>query len=181
MMNKPLNYVCSTVSDSHKTVYSLIPDKIKNSLNGAVLHTIGRLDADSTGLLLFTTNGRLSNYFTNPAYHVEKTYLVGLKNAASTEEQFLYKNAFSTGITLPEYKHGSAFTTKPAEIQFTDEKNCIILISEGKFRQIRRMIYALGNEVTALKRIKMGGIAMPDDLSEGEFVEIGRESFAECV
>ena len=180
LMNKPLGFVCSTVSDSHKTVFSLLPDELK-TCGGFTLHTIGRLDSDSSGLLLFTTNGRLSNFLTRPESHLKKKYFIELKNPVSEKDMAAYKNAFSAGINLPEYKHGKAFTTKPAEIEFTGKKNCCVIISEGKFRQIRRMFFQLNNEVTILKRIRIGNLLLPENLKEGEFIILSSEEIKKSL
>ena len=86
VMNKPSGYVCSSVSDSHKTVYSLLPLEYEELLfakRGERIHTVGRLDCDTSGLLIFTTDGEFSNLLTRPESHVSKTYLVTLRDSVS--------------------------------------------------------------------------------------------------
>lgn len=199
MMNKPETFVCSTESSRSKTVYSLIPEEYKRLAEKFCLgkiHSVGRLDADSCGLLLFTTNGRFSNFISSPEGKVEKTYQVRLLNKVSKAEQEEYKKAFFEGISLPELKHGKAFTTQSAVLEFSNARsasteaadctvdcpvdcttNCTVTLSEGKFRQIRRMFSALGNEVVLLKRIKCGPLALPEDLKEGECRTFDRAIF----
>ena len=225
MMNKPESFVCSTESSRSKTIYSLIPEEYKRlaeKFRLGKIHSVGRLDADSCGLLLFTTNGRFSNFISSPEGKVEKTYQVRLLNKVSKTEQEEYKKAFFEGISLPELKHGKAFTTQSAVLEFSNAgsavrvnkgdsnrgsagiensrgsnewsasteatdctsdctvdctTNCTVTLSEGKFRQIRRMFSALGNEVVLLKRIKCDPLALPEDLKEGECRTFDRAIF----
>ena len=86
VMNKPSGYVCSAVSDSHKTVYSLLPLEYEELLfakRGERIHTVGRLDCDTSGLLIITNDGEFSNLLTRPESHVSKTYLVTLRDSVS--------------------------------------------------------------------------------------------------
>lgn len=183
ILNKPLGFVCSNASDSHKTVYDLIPERFKkideeyaeNYVKGCVLHSVGRLDSDSCGLLVLTTNGKFSNFLTSPENKIEKTYEIRLAENISEENRRIYRNAFENGIELFPQKHGKAFRTKPASLIFKSGNECEVRISEGKFRQIRRMFEALGNEVVFLKRTSIGSLKMPDDLKEGEVQEIARK------
>lgn len=176
-MNKPAGYVCSAVSDSHKTVYELLSpelqDKVQNAKRGQRLHTIGRLDCDTSGLLLFTNDGFFSHKITAPENHILKVYEVELKNPVTEEEQIEYQKKVKNGITLPPEKKFGEQKTLPMKINFLSEKNCTIEISEGKFHQVRRTFTALGNEVTKLKRIKIGNQSLPENLEEGIYkVEI---------
>lgn len=173
IMNKPAGYVCSAVSDSHKTVYELLSpelqDKVQNAKRGQRLHTIGRLDCDTSGLLLFTNDGFFSHKISAPENHILKVYEVELKNPVTEEEQIEYQKKVKNGITLlPEKKFGEQ-KTLPMKINFISAKNCTIEISEGKFHQVRRTFTALGNEVTKLKRIKIGNQSLPENLEEGNY------------
>ena len=89
LMNKKSGFVCSTVSDRRQTVYEAFPEDILTDENGAKLHSVGRLDADTEGLLLFTNDGKLSDFLTRPQNKIEKTYLVGLKNPVSPHQSSL--------------------------------------------------------------------------------------------
>lgn len=183
LLNKPLGFVCSNASDSHKTVYGLIPERFKkideedaeDYVKGCAIHSAGRLDSDSSGLLILTTNGSFSNLLTRPENKIEKTYEVHLKENISEENRRIYINAFENGIELAAHKHGEAFRTKPASLIFKSGNECEVRISEGKFRQIRRMFSALGNEVVFLKRTSIGSLKLPEDLKEGEIREVSRE------
>ena len=176
IMNKPKGYVCSAVSDSHKTVYQLLPAQmqilVKGAKRGHRLHTVGRLDADTTGLLLFTTDGKFSHYLTSPDSNIEKTYEVTLKYKVSQDQQQLYINKAASGLILPAEKKSPAEKCSPENIVFIEENRCFITISEGKFHQVRRTFLALNNEVTELKRISIGTLKLPEDLEEGDFREM---------
>lgn len=197
MMNKPAGYVCSAASDSHKTVYELLPpelqDLVKNAKRGHRLHTIGRLDADTTGLLLFTTDGKFSHKIATgtpepapavpvPALAVPepvegpcknllitKTYLANLKNPVNKELQKEYISKAAAGLILPPEKKAPEQKAAPAELSFINERTCQIKICEGKFHEVRRIFQALGNEVIELKRISIGSLFLPDSLKPGEY------------
>ncbi len=173
MLNKPSGFVCSKKSDSQKTVYDLLPADLVPS-KGLSLHMAGRLDADSEGLLIMTTNGTFSNWITSPDSKVLKKYSVELSSSVSKEKQVFYMENFAHGIFLEEFKHGRAFTTKPACLSFIEDKKCAVLISEGKFRQIRRMFHSLGNEVVFLQRNAIGSLVLPENLAPGNFVMLDR-------
>lgn len=167
ILNKPVYVVCSRVSDSHKTVFDFLPDSVKMHPFYEHLHVAGRLDSDSRGLVLLTTNGKFSAALSKPETHVEKIYEVSLRDSVTPEMQAVYKRKFEEGFEIPPEKKGEAFLSKPAKIFFEDSK-IIVKISEGKFHQVRRMFSALGNLVTDLKRLSIGEIVLPENLPEGE-------------
>ena len=171
MMNKPCGYVCSAVSDSHKTVYELLSPEFQQLVQGAKrgerLHTVGRLDCNTSGLLLFTNDGMFSHKVAATA--VAKTYLSILKNPVSKEQQTYYITRAAQGLMLPPEKKAPEQKAAPSELTFINEKNCRITISEGKFHEVRRIFLALGNEVTALKRIAIGNLELPQDLAPGQY------------
>ena len=172
-MNKPSFTVCSAVSDSHKTIYSLLPKEMQKFVQGAKrgerLHTVGRLDADTEGLIILTNDGFFSNEIAGPLSSVEKTYQVTLKNKVEKEVQEEYKKLAKNGIILPAEKKAPKQLTKPFELEFLNENECLITIKEGKFHQVKRTFLALENEVLYLKRIRIGKLFLPEDLSTGEF------------
>ena len=171
MMNKPKGYVCSAASDSHKTVYELLPQElqylVKNAKRGHRLHTIGRLDADTTGLLLLTTDGLFSHKIT--AEHIEKTYCATLMQEVSPAQQVQYITRASQGLMLPPEKKSPEQPAAPATIKFLSPTTAQITVTEGKFHEVRRLFRALGNEVTELERIAIGKLTLPKDLQSGEF------------
>lgn len=172
-MNKPRGYVCSAVSDSHHTVYELLPSElqelVQNPIRGKRLHSVGRLDADTSGLLLFTTDGFFSNSLTRPDNHVEKIYKITLETPVATELQKNYTAKCSEGFYIPPEKKGEEFICKPSFLNWQDDLHCTLTISEGKFHQVRRMIAELGNEVVELERIKFGDYEL-GDLKPGEIL-----------
>ncbi len=179
MMNKPKGYVCSAASDSHKTVYELLPpelqDLVKNAKRGHRLHTIGRLDADTSGLLLLTTNGKFSHRIAvapstgSGTAGITKTYLATLKNPVNAELQKEYIAKAAAGLTLPPEKKAPEQEAAPAKLHFIKEDTCKITVTEGKFHEVRRIFRALGNEVTALERTAIGAFELPQDFQPGQY------------
>ena len=179
MMNKPKGYVCSAASDSHKTVYELLPPElqnlVKNAKRGHRLHTIGRLDADTTGLLLLTTDGLFSHKI--EAAGMTKTYLATLKNQVSQEQQAQYITRAGLGLILPPEKKAPEQQAAPAQIKFISQNTTQITITEGKFHEVRRIFKALGNEVAELERIAIGPLKLPKDLPYGAYKTFSKDFF----
>ena len=175
LMNKAAGTVCSTVSDRRRTVYEAFPDAVLADGNGARLHSVGRLDADTEGLLLFTNDGKLSNFLTRPESKIEKTYLVVLASPVCTSEQKNYSEKATAGLVLPAEKKAGEQKSGVAKILWRSETECEISLCEGKFHEVKRIFRALGNEVKNLKRIKFAGLALPADLGEGDFRELTAE------
>ena len=179
-MNKPRGYVCSAVSDSHKTVYELLSEDLQKMVQGEKrgnrLHSVGRLDCDTSGLLLLTNDGYFSDYMTRSANQIEKVYEVELRDYVSTEMQIKYENELKKGISLPPEKKSLEQKALPANVKFIFEndnlcsKKCLITVHEGLFHLVRRMFLALGNKVESLKRISMGKYNLPSDLMEGSYL-----------
>ena len=172
-MNKPCGYVCSAVSDSHKTVYELLPGPLQslaqNAKRGHRLHTVGRLDCDTSGLLLFTTDGDFSDYLTRPQNHIEKTYEVILQNPVDEAAQKEYISRAAQGLVLPPDKKAPEQKSSGAQLQFLSPELCHITVHEGKFHEVRRIFTALGNQVKELKRLSMGPFELPEDLAPGQY------------
>ena len=185
IMNKPCGYVCSAVSDSHKTVYELLPPELQALVQGAKrghrLHTIGRLDCDTSGLLLFTTDGQFSHKIAAEegigGLGLTKTYRVLLKNPLSPEEKNEYIVKAAAGLTLPPEKKAPEQKAAPAIIYFPDQTttDCTITIKEGKFHEVRRIFRALGNEVVSLERQAIGSLCLPPNLKPGQWQKTTKE------
>lgn len=158
MLHKPMGVVSATNDNTCKTVIELLPaEKRKN------LFPIGRLDKDTTGLLLITNDGEFSHQLLAPNRHVDKTYRVTLRNeiSASAIEQLM------TGVDIGEKKN-----TLPAKVTLL-QPNCILLtIHEGKFHQVKRMLAAVDNEVIALHRCSFGRLTLDTSLQPGEWREL---------
>jgi len=163
VFNKPAGIVSST-RDEHaeKTVMDILPAKYKDSR----VYPVGRLDKDSTGLILLTNDGELTYRLTHPKFEQEKEYLVHIEGRLKPEE----KRKLETGIELLDGK------TSPARIRELkmEPYNYSIIIHEGKKRQIRRMFGVAGHPVLQLKRIRMGKLLL-DDLPEGAFRELTKK------
>jgi 16S rRNA pseudouridine516 synthase len=157
MLNKPADFECSHKPKFHPSIYTLLP---KPLLTRGV-QAVGRLDEDTTGLLLFSDDGQFIHRYTSPKKKIEKKYDVKLKHIVS-EQQIA---ALLDGVKLND---------EPEEIQ---AQSCIKLsddllrmgVTEGKYHLVKRMIAAAGNRVENLNRVSVGGLALPDNLPLGEF------------
>lgn len=156
LLYKPEGYVCSHDDGEYPTVYQFFDYPLSSRL-----HTAGRLDVDTTGLVLLTDDGQWSHRITSPKYHCEKTYLVTL---ADPVEDF-YLEQCAQGILLK----GEKQPTKPAQIEIIDDYNLNLTIVEGKYHQVKRMFAALGNKVIALHRWRISQIILDPQLEEGQY------------
>lgn len=174
-INKPKGVVCSRVSDSHKTVFEWLNEEIKNScdfdrLNHQELHTVGRLDCETSGLLILTTDGNFSHFLTNPENKIEKKYFVRLRDCVSDKNQKIYSEKAKNGILLPAEKKAPQEMSDSAKIEWLCENECEITVTEGKFHEVRRIFLALQNEVVELKRISIGNFSLQKLSCENLFV-----------
>ena len=136
MMNKPTGYVSSTDDPRKKTVLELLPENLRR----LGLFPCGRLDIDTTGLLILTNNGQLAHRLLSPKYHVDKTYFFTCFPPVSREQA----DKLEIGVDI-----GEKTLTKPAKVALSDDgASGFITISEGKFHQVKRMFFAVGSEVT---------------------------------
>jgi 23S rRNA pseudouridine2605 synthase len=160
-VNKPAGVV-STARDPGRrpAVVGLVP-------SGARLYPVGRLDADSTGLLLLTNDGELANRLTHPRYEVPKAYRVELARPPAEAEL----RRLAEGVELEDG------ATAPAEVERLGEREIEIVLREGRNRQVRRMAEAVGNRVTALRRVRFGSIEL-GDLPEGAAHRLTEEEVA---
>ena len=165
MLNKPQGYVCSTDDPDHPTVLYFLEEPVAYKL-----HAAGRLDIDTTGLVLMTDDGQWSHRITSPRHHCEKTYLVTLENPVdeSTAEQF------AKGVQL----HNEKDLTKPAVLEVVTPTEVRLTISEGRYHQVKRMFAAVGNHVVGLHRERIGDIALDASLAPGEYRPLTAEEIA---
>lgn len=168
MLNKPQGYVCSTDDPDHPTVLYFLEEPVAYNL-----HAAGRLDIDTTGLVLMTDDGQWSHRITSPKHHCEKTYLVTLELplAEDTAEQF------TAGVQL----HNEDSLTKPAQLEQVSEHVVRLTISEGRYHQVKRMFAAVGNRVVELHRERIGDITMDEDLEPGEYRPLTEAEIASVV
>lgn len=169
IFNKPVGVVCSRTSDSHPTIFSLLPAQLKKHSLFGHLHIAGRLDEQSRGLVFLTTNGALSNFFISPQSHIPKQYNVTLQNSCTPVQQAEYVSRFLSGMNLAAQKKAPAFITKPAKLEFSAPAQCTVTLNEGKFHQVRRMFEALDNKVIDLQRAKIGNLCLPATLQQGQW------------
>ena len=153
ILNKPQGYVTSTKDPDHKTVMELLKE-YKNSS----IFPVGRLDIDSTGLLLFTNDGKLSDKLLSPKNHVEKTYEIKTEKELSLGDI----NTLQQGIYMDD-----SFT-KPCKINKINKFIYHITISEGRYHQVKRMLLSVNNKVLSLNRIKFGPLELKN-LKLGEY------------
>ncbi len=152
IMNKPTGYVCSRDGQGSKTIYDLLPLEFHR------LKSVGRLDKDSSGVLLLTDDGQLANQMTHPSYAKQKVYSIILNHPLADNDRIKVEN----GIKLDDGI--SALKLK----KLNDDKTWEITMHEGRNRQIRRTFAALGYDTRALKRLSFGKYLL-NDLAEGSF------------
>jgi 16S rRNA pseudouridine516 synthase len=165
VMNKPAGYVCSTDDPDHNTVFALMDEPLLERL-----HTVGRLDLDTTGILLITDDGQWSHRISSPKHECAKTYRAFLADpvAESAIAQF------AEGVML----RGEKLPTKPAELVIVTPTECLLTIHEGRYHQVKRMFAAIGNKVEQLHREQIGDLMLGDDLAEGEYRQLTAEEIA---
>lgn len=172
IMNKPQHYVCSTKEGDHETVFDLLDDSLRTPYLQDKLHLVGRLDMDTEGLLLFTTDGELTHRLISPKSHISKTYLCGLEHTETAEHQAAITAKFESGIEVGPEDNEQGFTAQPAEITWLNDKIAQLTIYEGKYHQVKRMFAAVGNKIVYLKRISMGQLQLDESLELGEYKEL---------
>jgi 16S rRNA pseudouridine516 synthase len=165
MLNKPQGYVCSTDDPDHPTVLFFLDEPVAYQL-----HAAGRLDIDTTGLVLMTDDGQWSHRITSPRHHCEKTYLVELESPVSDDTAA----QFAKGVQL----HNEKDLTRPAQLEVITPTQVRLTISEGRYHQVKRMFAAVGNHVVGLHRERIGAIALDDDMAEGDYRPLTEEEIA---
>jgi len=174
MMNKPQNYVSASRDGLHSTVFDLLDDSFHTPYLEEHLHIIGRLDIDTEGLLLFTTDGELTHMITSPKTHRSKTYLVRLRDTVDTALQADYVNRCCAGIHIPPEGNEAEADCRPAELVWhtggrTGSDECELTVYEGKYHEVKRIFAVLGNEVIFLKRISIGTLVLDPALAAGGY------------
>lgn len=163
MLNKPMGYICSTKDDKNRTVLDLLPEEY----SARSPFSCGRLDIDTTGLVLLTDNGKWSHKITSPKKKCFKTYIVSSNEPLSKEDMAQLEE----GVMLD----GDDKITLPARIKKLENCKYELQICEGRFHQIKRMFEAVGNLVIALHRSTIGGIILDSELESGKYRELTPE------
>lgn len=159
MLNKPAGVVSATTDSENPTALDLLPADWRRNL-----HIAGRLDKDTTGLLLLSTDGQWSHRVTAPRADCPKTYRVTL--AEPIPDDALVQ--LEAGMTLK----GETKPTAPAQVERLDDSNLRLTISEGRYHQVKRMLAAVGNRVVTLHRERIGGVNLDPALAEGAYREL---------
>ncbi|MBS6106453.1 MULTISPECIES: pseudouridine synthase [Anaerococcus] len=165
MMNKPQGVLSATM-DEDETVIDLLDD-FYQVLD---LSIAGRLDKDTTGLLLLSTDGKFVHTITSPNSNIEKTYEVGTRDPINPS----FIEEFKNGVEIKE----EDYIARPAKLEIIDDKKAIVKVSEGKFHLVKRLFSNLGNEVVSLKRIAIGDLKLDPFLQEGSYRELHDEELA---
>ncbi|WP_018694370.1 pseudouridine synthase [Algicola sagamiensis] len=156
MLHKPQNMICSTIDEAYPSVLNLL-DIVKRER----LRIAGRLDVDTTGLVLVSDDGAWLHQIASPNQQCDKCYHVSLAEPLKGEEAKI----FGQGLLL----RGEEKPTKPAKLETVSSKQVKLTISEGKYHQVKRMFAAVGNRVTALHRASIGAVLLDPELKEGEW------------
>ena len=166
MLHKPNGVVTASKDKELPTVMDLLPQHLQSDQ----LYAIGRLDRDTTGLLLLTDNGPLGFQLLHPQYHVDKTYQVEVNGPLSSD----HVQTFKDGIVFLD-----GTVCKPAQLEILSSSPSLsratITISEGKFHQVKKMFLSVGVKVTALKRVQFGDFTLDPDLAEGQCRPLNQE------
>jgi 16S rRNA pseudouridine516 synthase len=157
MLNKPAGYECSHQPKHHASIYSLLPPP----LNGRGVQSLGRLDEDTTGLLLFSDDGQFIHAISSGKRKVAKTYRVTAKHPVSDEQ-------------IATLLAGVQLVDEPAPIvaagcERISANEILLTVTEGKYHQVKRMVAGIGNRVDALCRVAVGGLQLPADLAPGQW------------
>ncbi len=167
ILNKPAGVISASDDKKQITVLDLIEDRQRDDL-----FPVGRLDKDTEGLLLITNDGMLAHNLLSPKKHVDKTYYVETEGCLNEE----HISMFAEGINVE-----NEFVALPAKLEILSSEGNItkslLTINEGKFHQVKRMMSAVNNEVTYLKRLTMGPLTLPNDLNVGEYRRLTIKEF----
>ncbi len=157
VLNKPAGYECSQKPSHHPSVLSLLPPPLR--VRG--VQPVGRLDADTTGLLLLTDDGALIHRLTSPRHHVPKVYEVHCAEPVTAAQVTLLES----GVVLRDDPQ----PVRAQAVRRLGEHALTLTLTEGKYHQVKRMIAAAGNHVTRLHRLQFGALTLPADLAPGQW------------
>ncbi len=157
VMNKPANHECSQKPKHHPSIYSLLPKPFHNRN----MQAVGRLDEDTTGLLLLTDDGALIHRLTSPKHHLPKVYEVTCKHPLDARQ-------------ITQLLEGVILNDDPAPVRATaceqiNEHSLRLTLTEGKYHQVKRMLAAVANRVESIHRSMFGALALPGDLAPGHW------------
>ena len=168
LLNKPLGMTCSHKEDG-PLVYDILPKRWRQ--RDPAISTIGRLDKQTSGLLLLTDDGDLLHRVISPRRHVKKTYRARLARPLAGDEGAL----FASGELVLE---GEEKPLAPAELEVISDTEALLSVTEGRYHQVRRMFAATGNHVEALHRERLGGLTLPGDMAPGQWRLLAEDEIA---
>jgi len=154
MLNKPAGVVSATSDKQERTVLDIIKP------NGRNLFPVGRLDKDTTGLLLITDDGELAHELLSPKKHVDKTYFVEIEHSLTDEDI----QKLCAGVDIGDEK-----PTAPASLKLVSESAILLTIHEGRYHQVKRMLQAVDNRVVSLQRVSFANLRLDENLAPGDF------------
>ena len=173
MLHKPAGTECSQKPSTYPSIYTLLPSPLRTRpQKGAVqgVQAVGRLDQDTTGLLLLTDDGKFIHRMSSPRHHVPKVYEVSVKHPLDARQV----QRLLDGVVLDDdprpVRAAACVALSPLHLQLT--------LTEGKYHQVKRMVAAVGNRVEGLHRSQIGGLQLPPDLAPGQWRWLGAEDLA---
>ena len=211
MMNKKRGYVSANKDGQHPTVFDLLDESYRTPYLQENLHLVGRLDMDTEGLLLFTTDGELTHRLISPKTHISKTYFCVLEHSETDEHKQEIARLFKEGIEVGPDDNEPGFKCEPATIKWATEDEfklhtnkssvlealssagvsfnaenaqnqvALLTIYEGKYHQVKRMFAAVGNKVVFLKRISVGKLELDKTLEPGKYRELLEEEINKLI
>lgn len=162
MLDKPAGVVTATEDREQKTVLDLLPEELRR----LGLFPVGRLDKDTSGLLLLTNDGEFAHRVISPKFCVEKRYYADIDGEVTAED----RAAFAAGVTL---RDGTACL--PARLESLGPGKCLVTVTEGKYHQVKRMLASRGKPVLSLRRLSIGELVLEEGLGPGGLRELGEE------
>lgn len=170
--HKPLNAVCSRKEEG-RLIYADFPERWLG--RKPAISSVGRLDKNTSGLLILTDNGQLNHKITSPKKHISRTYHVELAEALKGDEGL----KFSSGTLMLDSEDSPCL---PAELTVTGEKTAVIVLHEGRYHQVRRMFGAVGNHVISLQRTHIGALSLASlNLQAGEYQSIKADALLQRI
>jgi 16S rRNA pseudouridine516 synthase len=167
MLHKPVGYVCSTTDPRHPVIYDLLPPRFRS--RSPIMASVGRLDVDTSGLLLVTDDGPLNHRFTTPRAHLQKVYVATLDEPLRADAV----EHFASGAMLLK---SDPEPLAPAILEPIGERVARVTLEEGRYHQVRRMFAAVGNHVVDLERIAIGSLTL--DVRPGQWRVLAADELA---
>lgn len=163
MLNKPAAFECSQKPSTYPSIYTLLPGPLRMRGGGAAagVQAVGRLDQDTTGLLLLSDDGKFIHRMTSPRHHVPKVYLAQVKHPLDTTQL----DRLLAGVVLDD----DPKPVRAAACRALDEHTLELTLTEGKYHQVKRMVAAVSNRVESLHRSRIGALSLPESLLPGQW------------